>query len=38
MLKGFSFSVLAHSLFLSESARRVVEKVLLLIGSKNKLD
>lgn len=38
MLKGFSFPVLAPSLFLSESARRVVEKMLLLLSSKFKLD
>lgn len=38
MLKGFSFRELAPCLFLSESARRVVEKVLLLVGSKNLLD
>lgn len=35
MLKGFSFPVLAPSLFLSEGARRVVEKMFLLVGSKN---
>lgn len=34
MVKGVCFPGLAPSLFLSESAARVVEKVLLLIGSK----
>lgn len=36
-LEGFSFPVLTPSLLLSESARRVVEKALLLVCSKSTL-